>query len=1143
MAKELGDLIVRLSLDSTKFDNALKRFESQMTAVQKQFKSSATGLTDFDKVTGKLKSSAETLTERLASQKEKVAQLERAYERSKQVKGEDAEETQKLAAKLEAAKAKVSQTEQALKLVNEQIKLNSNGWYQLGVNLEGVGSKLQSVGQSITSVGTKLSIGVTAPIVALGTQAIKSGIAFESAFAGVRKTVDASEAEFTDLSDSIKKMSERIPATTTELAGVMEMAGQLGVRGSDNLKKFTEVITALGVSTNLTREDAASMLAQFANITGMDLSNIDKLGSTIVALGNNFATTESDIVSMAHRLAGAGSQLGMSEAQIMGFSAALSSVGIEAEAGGSAFSKLMISMKVAAETGMKGKEVISQTGMSLRELQLLADQDSKSFKALAAKLGLTTEELKGFMGSASDLDSFAQVTGMTAQQFAKAYGEDAAGAMMTFLQGLNKIEAEGGSAIVTLDEMGITEVRLRDAILRASGATDLFAEAQTLANGAWEDNIALQNEANQRYATTESQLAMLKNAANNLAIQFADIMMPTLLKLVEKLKGVVAWLQGLSEEQKRLIATIAAVAAAVGPVLVIVGKITSGVGSFLKILAPLAKALGGAKMATGGLGTALSALTSPVVLVIAAIAALVAIFINLYNTNEEFRAKVQAVWSQICSAFENAKAVFSDTWQSFISQLEPVKEAFGKLWETANAVFLQLWNLLEPIILALGVLLGGLVAVCLGVANGILNAIAPAFEAIVNGIDFVMNIIGAVVALLQGDFSGAWEFAKSALSAFGSFCSNIFTAIANFFSGFWELICSIALSFGLDLQSIVSGAWSSIQEGISVAWSAITEWLSSAWSNIQSIASSAWTSICDAALAATNTGKEWLSTAWENTKSTVTEKWDALKTGASTAWQNICLNAKNAVVAAQSGIQSAWTTISTGISTGWTLFKNTASSAWTNITSGVNLAISGAQSGIVTAWENIKSGVKSTWDGLTEIFKNPIESVTTWLSEKVEWFKGLFNFQWKLPEFKLPKINVTWKDIGWGISLPTLSVSWNALGGIFNRPTIFATANGLQGVGEAGPEAILPLNTLWEELSARTKDAMREILMEAHHAQAAREDALLSTLIGILKSQPPEKRSPPHVQVTQNIYAQETSYAGQQREAARNFRQIARTMV
>ena len=1186
MAKELGDLIVRLSLDSSKFEDGLKRFEAQMVKVQSQFKSATTGFTDFDKVTAKLKTSAETLTERLSLQREKVAQLEKAYDASKAAKGADAEETQRLGQRLEEAKIKLSQTEQALKLVNEQVKLNQSGWYQFGVNLEGVGSKLQTVGKDIASAGQKLSLIVTAPIVALGAKSLQAGIEFESAFAGVRKTVNASEEEFQKLSQSVKDMSEVIPATTSELSGIMELAGQLGV-DTGNLEKFTETIAALGVSTNLTNDSAAEMLAQFANITGMKLENIDRLGSTIVALGNNFATTEASIVQMGQRLAGAGSQVGMTEAQIMAIATALSSVGIEAEAGGSAFSKLMVSMKVASETGMKAKDVMAATGLSLRELELLADQDSKAFKKLASGLGLTTTELKTMMSASGDLDKFAKVAGMTAEQFATAYGENAAGALTQFLAGLRAIEDNGGSAVVTLDEMGITEVRLRDAILRASSATDLFTAAQELANTAWDDNVALQNEANQRYATTESRLQMLKNAANNLAISFSEVMLPTLEKLIEKLRGVIDWLKGLSDEQKETIVKVAAFAAAIGPVLLVIGKLTSGVGTFMKVIAPLAKALGGAQAATGALGTAMSAIAGPVLVVIGVVAGLVAIFQTLYTTNDEFRAKMDALWAQITAAFEAVREVFAQTFERIKTAMEPVKESLVKLWETVQEVFTRLWEFLEPVITAVAALVGTLLAAIVSTANGILNAIGPLVDAVVNGLDFIMNVFNALIALLQGDFAGAWEGLKSAFSSLLTVVQDVFTAIGNFFTGFWESLCAIASSFGIDLNSIFSGLWAGIQTGASTAWDAFSIWanetwnaictaaqtvwgalttffsglwedisttasqawdsicatISSLWTGMTTTATNTWDTVCTNVTNAVNTGKAWISTAWENVKTAVTGVWDTVKTTATTAWDTVCTTVKSAVDGAKSGIQSAWSAISTGISIAWDTFKTTAFTSWGTITGGVKKAIEDAKSGIITAWDAIKTGVKDTWDGITAIFKDPINSASAWLTEKVEWFKGLFNFQWKLPEFKLPKIEVTWNEVGWGISIPSLALKWNALGAIFQKPTIFNTASGLQGVGEAGPEAILPLNTLWEELSLRLKQGMREILREAAFSQSAHDDAMIQTMLTALRNERSNDGKSTSVQVTQNIYAKQTSYVAQQREAARNFRQIARALA
>ena len=170
-----------------------------------------------------------------------------------------------------------------------------------------------------------------------------------------------------------------MPMAATELAGIGEAAGQLGVQ-TENLEEFIQTMADLSVATNLTSEEGAAEFAKFANIVKMPQDKFDELGSTVVALGNNMATTEADIVSMGMRLAGAGEQVGMNEADIMGLSAALSSVGIEAEMGGSAMSKVMINMQLAVETGNESlKSFAHVAGMS-------ADEFARAYKEMLPML-------------------------------------------------------------------------------------------------------------------------------------------------------------------------------------------------------------------------------------------------------------------------------------------------------------------------------------------------------------------------------------------------------------------------------------------------------------------------------------------------------------------------------------------------------------------------------------------------------------------------------------------------------------------------------------------------------------------------------------------------------------------------------------
>lgn len=458
------------------------------------------------------------------------------------------------------------EAEEALEDVAKDAEKAADGVEDFGDESEEAGRKSEEFGEKSSDALRDIEellvgAGIVRGLEAIGeafVDCVKDAIEFESAITGVYKTVDGTPEQLAAISDEVKEMSLRLPSTTTEIAAVAEAAGQLGIQ-TDSITSFTEVMINLGEATNLSSDEAASSLAKFANITKMSADQYENLGSTVVALGNNFATTEADIVAMSTRMASAGSLAGLSEPEILALAAAISSVGIEADAGGSSMSTLLSKLQLAVETGN--------------------DQ----------------------------LEQFASVAGMTADEFSQKWGENAVDALYAFIAGLNDTERNGASATALLDEMGITEIRLSNAVKALASNHEGLADAVDLANNAWEENTALSKEAETRYSTLESKLAMVENAQTNLSTAIGEVFTPTVGAAAEiwgdMLNGITGFVKAHPTAVKAIVA------------------ITAGVGAFVVGIVAYTAAVKVAKVATTALTAAMA--TNPYLLLGAAIAGVV----------------------------------------------------------------------------------------------------------------------------------------------------------------------------------------------------------------------------------------------------------------------------------------------------------------------------------------------------------------------------------------------------------------------------------------------------------------------------------------------------------------------------------------
>ncbi|WP_437582733.1 phage tail tape measure protein [Paramicrobacterium sp. CJ85] len=389
--------------------------------------------------------------------KQDLAQADQAMQKVEKTSAGAASKLSKTGKEIDETSRKSKEAAPKIKTFGEKVRESESELNTFGSTLVGVGAAFATV------------TGLTA----------KAAVDWETAWAGVTKTVDGTPEQMKAVEDGLRGLAKELPASHDEIAAVAEAAGQLGIK-TGSVVDFTKTMIDLGETTNLSADEAATALARFMNVMGTSQGDVDRLGSSVVELGNNYATTEAEIVAMASRLAGAAAQIDLTEGQTLGLATALSSVGIEAEAGGSAMSKVMIDIASSVDKG------------------------------------------------GERLDKFAKVAGVSADEFAAKWKKDPGEALALFVQGLANAEEQGSSTFAILEDLGITEIRMRDALLKSASASDQFSEAMEVGNKAFKENNALTEEAEKRYATVESKMRAAGNAITDAAIDMGQVFLPML---------------------------------------------------------------------------------------------------------------------------------------------------------------------------------------------------------------------------------------------------------------------------------------------------------------------------------------------------------------------------------------------------------------------------------------------------------------------------------------------------------------------------------------------------------------------------------------------------------------------------------------
>lgn len=569
---------------------------------------------------------------------------------------------------------------------------------------------IEKFGNGIAKTGAQLTTAITVPVLAAGAASVKAATDWETAFTGVKKTVDATEAEYDKLEKGIQQMATETSSSMEEIAGVAEVAGQLGI-SKDNLLDFTRTMVQLGDTTNLSAEEAATSLARFLNITRESTGNIDKIGAAIVDLGNNFATDEASIVAMSTRLAAAGTLAGMSSTDILALSTAMSSVGIEAEAGGTAMTQTLTAVEAA-----------------------VADFST---------------------GSTEDLEAIAEVANTSAADFAQKWKSEPIKAVQEFITGLGRLDEKGESATLVLDELGMSGVRQSNMLKSLGLASDVLANAIDTSSAAYKANTALTDEASKRYSTFASQANQLKEQFKMISISIGQMLMPYMQQAVAWAQNLVDKFNSLDEGTKESIVKFALMAAAAGPLITGFGKMITMGSKLLGVFANVRGILSGVSAAGGVLKFALAALTSPIGLVVAACVAIAAIIAVVITHFDQFKAAASNVSTTIAPYIEQLKEAFTGLWNTVSPIITLISDliasvlvgAFEGMLSTASIVI----DGITTVITGLKDYISGFVNLITAIAHGDWAAAWDAFKDIVKGkIEVIVGLIEGVVGIVTG---------------------------------------------------------------------------------------------------------------------------------------------------------------------------------------------------------------------------------------------------------------------------------------------------------------------------------------------------------------------------------------------------------
>lgn len=768
MASRIQGITVEIGGDTTKLQNALKGVNGQIKSTQSQLKDVNKLLKLDPGNTELLAQKHKLLAEAVSETKEKLATLKTAAEQANTAlaNGEISKE------QYDALQREIVETEQDLKNLETQANQSATAVQKIAAT----GEKLKNVGDNISSAGQKL-LPVTAGVTALGTASVTTAANFESSMSQVQATMGITKDAMSTVNgqsvntmDTLSKLAKKMGAETAFSASeCAEALNYLALAGYDTQQMCDTLPTVLNLAAagDIALADASDMVTDAMSALGM---GVDEAETMVDQMAKTASTTNTSVAQLGEGIL----TIGATAKSIKGGTAELNTA-----------------LGILANNGIKGAE----GGTHLRNIILSLQNPTDKAAAQMEALGISVYDSEGNMRSMNDIlgDLNKSMDGMTSAEKSNIIGTI-----------FNKTDLSSVNAL--LANTGETWDSLQKSITESGGAAQQMADTQL-------DNL-------------QGQITILKSALEGLAISFGELLMPAIKQIVGWVQKFVDWLNGLSEGTKKTVVTIALLAAALGPVLIVIGKVISAVGTIMTVVPKIAGVINTVKGAFAALNATM--LANPIVLIIAAIAALVAAFIYLWNNCDGFRQFWIDLW-------ENVKQVAITVWNA-------IKEFFSQVWDAIKTIFSTVFEVIKTLVTTYFNLYKTIIETVFNVIKTVITtiweAIKGVFTTVFNVIKTLVTtyfniyktIIQTVLTIIQTVITTVWNTIKTVIT-------TVLNAIKTIFSTVWNAIKTIISAVVSGIKGLITGDFTAVKNSITTIMNTIKSTITTIWNTIRSTVS------------------------------------------------------------------------------------------------------------------------------------------------------------------------------------------------------------------------------------------------------------------------------------------------------------------